>query len=215
VHAGSEELKGNLIAGERGEVSEPLDVGLGAVGVEEESEAAPEGGWREFDALECACELEPALFCDEGGGDGILHGVAGDASFDGIGKFGAKQVAPDHHGGGRSAKAQADDVPVNEVAGKERHRGLLDAVDGFACELDEVVDGGAAGQQGELGDESTLDRLAVRNQLGDLVGVGAAIEVGGEAREVLEGEGDESGSDAALQGGERDRLERFNAVTQL
>ena len=76
VHAGAEELKANLIAGERGEVPQPLDVGLGAVGVEEESESAPErGGW-ERNALERARELKPALFCNEVGGDGILHGVA-------------------------------------------------------------------------------------------------------------------------------------------
>ena len=103
---------------------------------------------------------------------------------------------------------------MDEVAGKERHRGLLDAVDGFAGELDEVVDGGAAGQQGEFGDEASLERLALGEQLDDLVGVGAAIEVGGEAGEVLEGEGDEPGRDAALEGGQGDLLEGGDAVAQ-
>ena len=98
---------------------------------------------------------------------------------------------------------------------EQRHRGLLDAADGFAGELDEVVDGGAAGQQGELGDEASLERLAVGEQLDDLVGVGAAIEVGGEAREVLEGEGDEPGRDAALEGGQGDLLEGGDTVTVL
>jgi hypothetical protein len=57
--------------------------------------------------------------------------------------------------------------------------------------------------------------LAGGDEFDDLAGVGARVEVGGEPGQVLERKGDESGSDATLQGGERDRLERSNTVTQL